>query len=371
MSEYELYVQRVAANGALGLRSTLREPELAPELVERYGEEPLCEGLRGLRDLMARLYSEMGAHPREFGIPLVPDEKVTDTPSRRKVRGPFEAPLKLLYVLGVTGTLRGSGRAPSLVASVAGASDALKRMGAKDLPAAARALAQVGFELDRRPADEGLGEELVASADRLGYVPMALKAFVDVCRLWERGKLKAPQMPHAFLLADFRILRQTDSRARLPRLTLEDALPYVPANQVGDLLDLVQHMKSMGYRAEMGRANLLDGEFHGVYVDPKHGWRLFGFTACRGWLNLRLTLADAGRIMPHIDECPAPLRREILRQRCGKCGGTGCGKEVPVEVDGEKYDVCHFGLFGIGTWQTSDIPHLKRLLTIQAGFQAG
>jgi hypothetical protein len=195
----------------------------------------------------------------------------------------------------------------------------------------------------------------------------ALTEFSRCCRHWERGKLKARQVPHVFLMADFRALARTDTRARTPKLTVADVMPFVPEDRASDVEELTRHLGELGYRADVGMANLLDGECRASFVGD-HGKTIFGFTACRGRLDLRLSFRDIGRVLPHMDQCPPALRREALSQRCGKCGGAGCGKHITVEVDGAPHDICCFGIQYVRHWTPTDIPHLERLLTVQDGF---
>lgn len=362
-----LYVRSLSRNVLLGLRSVEDALAPAPELCERYGDAPLREGALGARSLLERLYEDMGARPSAYGIPEAPVSVAFDATKRRKVRAPFEAPLRLLYCLGLESELVKTRGGHDLVAHPDALASLCARFGLRDPWPAARALSEVGFPLEG-VAEDGL---VAARARSCGRVPIGLKAFAEVCRLWERRGLKSRQLPHVFLFADLRVLRRADGRAALPKLTAEDVLPWVPAERVADLVALIEHVESLGYRAKVEGTNVLDGEWHARYTGRAHGKALFGFTACRGELSLRLSCGNTERILPYVEQCPPALRDELLAGGCAMCGGAGCGRQVAVTVGGQERLICCYGILRASRWSPGDLEHLKRLLTVQDGLHSG
>lgn len=365
MSEYELYVHRVVRNLRVGMDSVAGEYAIAAELCRRHDEGKLRKGLRQLRGLLTRLYADMGANPAEYGIPPIPDSKVHHTASRRKVRTPFEAPLKVLYALGVGGGLLPADGGDNLVAVEDHFREICASLGLPDPEQAIAGLRRVGFTVER-------GETIRAvRASEVGRALTGLCAFAQTCQLWERDKLKSRQMPQVFLLADYRILRRIDRRARLPKLTTDDVMPFVPAEHTDDLRALCAHVEGLGYHADVERAHILDGEWHVHFAGTDHGKRVFGFTACRGCLWVHLSCNDRMPILPHVEQSPPAFRNELLRHGCHRCGDGGCGKHVTVLLDGKDHEICYGGPLWVERWQPAFLEPMKHLITLQDGIVRG
>jgi hypothetical protein len=360
MCAFDLYVQRLAADAALLMDMTVGEPELDPALAAQYGETTLRHGLPALRRLLAALYADMGAHPSEYAIPPVPDAKVWDAASRRRVRGPFEAPLRALYALGLTSEWVARRGARRLVTDEAALAAEATALGVRDLGAALALLDRVGLQ-----ATSTRGAVTLACTPDASALA-ALRAFSRVCHLWERGKLASRRLPDVFVMAEFRILARAGCRAALPRLTLDEVLPFAPAGRRADLQALARHAATLGYRPQVRPGNTLDGEWHTEFVGGKARRGLLGVTICRGRVDLRLICSDSAPLAPHIAACPASLRDELIEGSCGRCGGSGCGQEVTVIADGEERHICRFGNLRISTWDAEGLETFRGLLTVQA-----
>lgn len=355
MAEYELYVERLAHNGALLMAMTEGEVVLAPELAAEHGEVPLREGLEDLRGLLAALYADMGAEPAAWGIPRVPDSKVWEAASRRKARGPSEAPLKLLYALGLSGELRDG----ALVAGEAALATEAGGLGVRDMAATAGRLERVGL------AVEVTGGEVVCRGG--GTALVGLAAFARVCRLWEREGLKARRLPDVFAMADYRVLARADQRVTLPKPSRAELMCFAPAALRDDLEATARHAEGLGYRASVRTGNPLDGEWYIDFVGGKPRRGLMGVTLCRGRVDLRLICSDSAPLAPHIAACPPGLRDDLIEGSCAHCGGAGCGREVYLDVEGEQRPICRFGNLRVSRWDAEGLAAYHGLMTVLAG----
>ena len=361
------YGQRLCANLAIALESASAEPESAEGLAAKYGEAALRDGLLRLREFVRELYADMGQRPSAYGIPDAPETVAHDARKRREVRKPIEDAVTLLYSAGLLGQLRARGGSLDLEVAEGRLLARCDELGIAAAGRLLKAFAKLGLRTTR--AADGV---LVARGRHCGRLPLALKLFAEACRLYvtkrRRKQKDERQPPNVFYRVDLRIMRRSGRKVRLPKLTVDDVAPYLGRRQARGLRELSDHVEGLGYRARIKCVDAIGPSFRSAYINPANHRTLFGFGFDHAGLSLRLSLGDTRRMLPHIEQCPRRLRDEILRGRCARCGGNGCGKQVTVSVNGEERDICHYGILGIREWRAKDIPAIKWLLAVGAGF---
>jgi len=351
------YGQRLCTNLDKGLVPVPDEVAIAEELADAYGADALRDGLARLREFVAGLYADMARRPATYGIPDAPASVAADPRKRRRVRRPVEAVPTLLYNIGLLGRLRGKGNALRLHVDQAALASRCDELRIPNAPQALKAFATLGLT--------------IAAGQATGPLPLALKCFTDVSRLYvtKRSKKRKDERvpPGVFYRVDLRIMGWADRKVRLPSLTVADVAPYLTRRHAKELRELSDHVEALGYRARITCVESVGPTFRASYIGRRNNKTLFGFGLEHNELGLRLSFGDTRRILPAIEQCPTRLRNELLRGRCARCGGNGCGKAMAVVVDGEEREICCFGIFRLCTWTREEIPNLKRLLRIGAG----
>jgi hypothetical protein len=347
------YAQRLAANLIKAVDSAACDHDPGDDLEWQ-------DGLLHLRQFMRGLYADLGRRASLYDIPDAPETVAREARKRRTVRKPFEDVPTLLYTLGLLGDLRRSRGTWTLRVDANRLADRCDELRVANAEQVLDTFADLGLETTRRGGTLTIRGPLAA----------ALKVFTDVARLYvtKRARKQKDERvpPGVFYAVDLRIMERSDRKVRLPRLTVADVVAYLTKRQAGELLTLSDHVEALGYRGRIRCADVIGAAFRASYVNRASGKTLFGFSLDHGVLSLRLSFGNTRRVLPFIERCNGRLRDEILRGHCARCGGSGCGKQVVVTVDGAEREICHFGIFTVREWDNGDLDEIKRLLDVGA-----
>ena len=359
--EPSTYVQRIALNYRQNMVPFPEGLDIASEHLAGCPADRLHGGLLSLHRWMAAVYCVAAHSPESLGLPRHPDVLPRSGSRYGASAQAFGAIPALVFALGLYGLpVEREGRVWLRVDQDSWAAYC-RQAKIKKAQAMLAGLGKHGLEA---MPDSEPGPELQVRFPNAPDIVFALPAFVKACGAFTKN---VSQPPLEFCRADMRVMRPARGRKRSLPVTVADALRPLDQEQASILVELDRLVESLGFRAEYKCSGLNRGEWRGSYRSSKLGRTLFGFVVEEGQLTGRIMIGETSRVLPYLEQCPAPLRQAFYAAHtCQACGNCKVGP-VHVPLDGESRRLCNYALFTVPDIRQESAAGMRILLEAQAG----
>jgi len=355
------YVQRIALNYRQSMAPFPDELDIAAEYMAGCPADRLYGGLLSLYRWMAAVYGAVADSPQDLGLPGHPDVLPRSGSRYAASAQAFGAIPALIFALGLFGSPVEHDGQVQLRVDPDRWTAYCRQAKIRKPQALLDVLGNHGLEV---VPDAGSGTDIQVRFPDAPDIALALPTFVKACCAFNK-KVSPP--PLEFCRADMRVMQPVQGRKRLLPVTVADALRPLDEEQLGILAELDRLVESLGFRVEVKCSGLNRGEWRGSYRSSKLGRTLFGFVVEESQLTVRIMIGETGRILPYLEQCPAPLRQAFYAAHtCQACGHCKVGP-VRVSLDGEPRRLCNYALFTVPNIRQESAAGMRILLEAQAG----